>query len=157
MDDATKQTFPEFKPQPPMFEGTAEPAQMPTPPETGKAASTQSDQNGTGRKKRQYTRRQPAGKIPAKPEPAKQRKGKPRGARRVMPATVSSISEQVKETGRKRAKTARPLMVPIGLLPELGGMKTEDASLLMSIIGNLQTTNKRSRTKIVAALGKLFA
>jgi hypothetical protein len=47
-------------------------------------------------------------------------------------------------------------MVPIDLLPELGGMKSEDASLLMSLIGNLQTTNKRSRTKIVAALGKLF-
>jgi hypothetical protein len=72
-------------------------------------------------------------------------------------AQVAAVVERGEQRRRgRKAKQPRPLMVPIGLLPELGGMKTEDASLLMSLIGNLQTTNKRSRTRIVAALGKLF-
>lgn len=155
MDDATKQTFPEFKPQSPMFEGTTEtqsPPATPTIPTNGE----------TGKPKRKYTRRAPASPSPAKTS----RRGKPRGARRTMPATVlqpgpvaqvAAVVERGEQRRRgRKAKQPRPLMVPIGLLPELGGMKTEDASLLMSLIGNLQTTNKRSRTRIVAALGKLF-
>lgn len=154
MDDKTQATFPEFRPQPSMFEDAPYTATDPatqTPPETGKP-------------KRKYTRKQPTA-SPAKAEPARQRKGKPRGARRTMPTTTirealtSSIAEMTPEQKRRsprKAKQTRPLMVPIGFLPELGGMKSEDASLLMSLIGNLQTTNKRSRAKIVAALGKLF-
>jgi hypothetical protein len=48
-------------------------------------------------------------------------------------------------------------MIPIGILPALGGLQEPETTMLMSIIGNLQDVPKKSRLKIVAALGKVFA
>ena len=47
-------------------------------------------------------------------------------------------------------------MVPLGILPALAGMSEDDASMLMSILGNLSDVPLRSRKRIIAALGKVF-
>ena len=75
-----------------------------------------------------------------------------RPARQLKPRT-----EPAPPKPKPRAKhQPRPVMVPLGILPALAGMSEDDASMLMSILGNLSDVPLRSRKRIIAALGKVF-
>lgn len=96
---------------------------------------------------------QETGKKPRKKRTAKAVKAPKRVKASAAPAEV--VPQAVPT--RKRARKPRPTMIPIGILPALAGLQDAEASMLMSIIGNLQEAPKKSRAKIVAALGKVFA
>ncbi len=70
---------------------------------------------------------------------------------------ADSLLPPEKAPARRKARKPRPTMIPIGILPALAGLAEAETSMLMSIIGNLQDVPKKSRLKIVAALGKVFA
>jgi hypothetical protein len=144
MDDATKQTFPEFKPQPPMFEGTT------TAPEHGTASPLAPSPSELQPKKRRG--RPPNAEKIVKANKT-ERKGKPRGKRRTMPV---GAAEPV-ATPKRRAKVPRQLKVSLGdAMSITTGLKEADIHLLSQMADTLQLVNKRSRAKIVAAIGKLF-
>jgi hypothetical protein len=82
---------------------------------------------------------------PADEKPEK-KKGRPPKNAEIKPAS----------TRKKSARKPRPVSVPIDILPALAGMSEADASVLMSILGDLQGVSKRSRVKIVAALFEVF-
>jgi hypothetical protein len=63
---------------------------------------------------------------------------------------------EIKPSRKKGARKPRPVSVPIDILPALAGMSEADASMLMSILGDLQGVSKRSRVKITAALFEVF-
>ena len=121
-----------------------------------------------GKKPRNPAKRR--GKNPAKrrgKNPAKRRgkpARKPRASKAPALVTGSEITarqEAAKRgeapTRRRAARKPRPTMIPIGILPALGGLAEAETSLLMSLIGNMQDVPKKSRLKIVAALGRVFA
>ena len=100
------------------------------------------------------------GKKPAKGRAKPTRKGrKPKNNLAAQVATLGadSLLPPEKVPTRRKARKPRPTMIPIGILPALGGLQEVETSMLMSIIGNMQDVPKKSRAKIVAALAKAFA
>lgn len=138
MDDPTQQTFPPFAPQPaPMFDDkkVVDP-NSPTPRKRARKP------NGT----------KPS---PASAKPAK--KGKPRGARRVMPAaTVTATPEPApKQKRARKPRQARAMQVAISVLPALVGLKPDELSALLQFADAIKVFGKKGRARIAAALGKL--
>lgn len=84
--------------------------------------------------------------------PTKKRGRKPSVKKEVKLAAVKEAPVPTRKRARKQGRT----MIPIGVLPALAGLQELETSMLMSIIGNLQEVPKKSRAKIVAALGKVF-
>ena len=90
------------------------------------------DKPKNGRKKRKIPPKKTSAPVADEPKPKKTRKKREPGQR-------------------------RPVMIPISMLPELGGFSDEDASRLMSFIGNMHDLPKKSRRRIVEVLGKIFS
>jgi hypothetical protein len=120
----------------------------PSPPPATDPPSLKRATAGKARKKRQSSKAAPAQSIPAQQVAAaeEQNSSRHRGRR-----PASQVS-----TRQRKKRQPRPTVIPIGILPALAGMTADEASLLMSIIGSLQDAKKKSRTRIVAALGRVF-
>jgi len=73
------------------------------------------------------------------------------------PAPAADAPKPKKERKTYAPRMRRPVMIPISVLPELGGFSDEEASRLMSFIGNLHDLPKKGRLKIVAALNRIFS
>jgi hypothetical protein len=71
-------------------------------------------------------------------------------------AKKAATPKAAKPVKAKKTRKPRPAVLPIGILPALGGMKEAETALLAGIVEHLQKVGKRSRVKIVAALGKVF-
>lgn len=107
----------------------------------------------------------PAGKktrkkrAPNKVAKAPKQARKPRHdiAKQVKTLGADSLLPPNKMATKRAPRKPRRTMIPIGILPALGGLQEAETSMLMSIIGNMQEVPKKSRTKIVAALAKVFA
>lgn len=104
----------------------------------------------TGKKPRKARAKKAAPQLPAG------RQVKPRKAKTGTIREEGTVVNPPVPT-RRRARKPRPTMIPIGVLPALAGLAEAETSMLMSIIGNMQELPKKSRAKIVAALGKVFA
>jgi hypothetical protein len=111
-----------------------------------------------GKKPRKKRVAKAAPQLPAGRQ-VKPRKAKPKHdlAAQVKTLGADSLLPPEKVPTRRRARLPRPTMIPIGVLPALGGLAEAETSILMSIIDGLQYAPKKSRAKIVAALGKVFA
>ena len=91
----------------------------------------------------------------AAPKSKRSRKKKAAPAPRAV--TDADIKKAVEKKARKpRTANIRPVTIPIGLLPALGGLSKEETSLLMSLTGNLHNVSKKARARIVMVLGKIF-
>ncbi len=100
------------------------------------------------------------GKKAAVAKPArKPRKAKDKHnlAEQVKALGADSLLPPEKTPARRKARKPRPTMIPIGILPALAGLAEAETSGLMTIIASLQELPKKSRHKIVAALGQVFA
>lgn len=69
----------------------------------------------------------------------------------------AALDKALATPAKRKARKTRPVTISMSSLPSLVGLSADDAVLLMSIIGNMQEAPKKSRTKIVAALAKVFA
>lgn len=103
---------------------------------------------------------QPPSEAPTQP---KKRGPKPGAKRAIPPKKTEPVEPPATAKKERKARKPiqlgqrRPVMIPIGLLPELGGLSDEDASRLMSFIGNMHTLPKKSRRRIAEILSKIFA
>lgn len=148
MDDKTIATFPDFKPQPAMFEGqtSAPEPSTPTPPETGKKRR--------GRPPRTTAPDTPTANVQGRAKTS--RKGRPRGQRRTMPASVTETTptSTPKKRGRKPGVT-RQMQVAVSALPALVGLKPDELSALLQFADAIKVFGKRGRERIATALGRL--
>ncbi len=110
------------------------------------------------RPRRDRTKRAaPAARKAAAPKVARPKR-KPRSAP-IQPGPVAQVAAAVARGERKR-KPRQPRAMKIDMTTALSvaaGLKDADAQMLGHLSGVLQGANKKSRQKIVAALGKLFA
>lgn len=95
-----------------------------------------------------------AGKKPRKKR-TKKAEAKPARKPRASNVTTSAPTEPKVPT-RKRARVTRAPKFELGAFQAFAGLKEQDAKLLANLVAGLSTVNKKSRAKIVAALGKVF-
>lgn len=146
MDDAnpTQQTFPDFKPAAPMFEGSVEkPTETPTPPATGKRKP--------GRPRKPASQ---ATTAPDTPTLKTERKGKPRGKRRTMPASVTETTPAQKRT-RKAVTAKRQAMISRDAFAIVKELKENEFHLTMQIADAINVLPKKARARVASALVKL--
>jgi hypothetical protein len=65
-------------------------------------------------------------------------------------------SPRLQTPTKRKARVTRPPKFELGALQAFAGLKEADAKLLANLVAGLSTVNKKSRAKIVAALGKVF-
>ncbi len=58
---------------------------------------------------------------------------------------------------RRKARVTRPIRLELATLMAFQGLGADEFKLTMQVVQALQSANKKSRLKIVAALGKVFA
>ena len=99
----------------------------------------------------------PSTEPPAAPKEGKKpRKNAKKAAAPKLEAAAAPVKPK-KERKPRAAKKPRAMMLPIGTLLELGGLNDVETSALSAIATSLQTVPKKSRARIAAALGKIFA
>jgi hypothetical protein len=110
------------------------------------------------------------GQPPAADEaPAKTKKPRKKKATAAKPVAVTNggkgykegdtVTLKVKATTPKKTRkprAAKEFRLPISTFLEIGSLTGEEGSALMTIATGLQKMGKKSRGKIVAALGKIF-
>ena len=104
----------------------------------------------------------PSTETPAAPEtPAKDkgkrvRKGKAEKAAKVEAPAAPAPAKPKKER-KARTKKTRAIMLPISTLLDLGSLNDIETAAVSQAVTALQSVPKKSRTKITAALAKIFA
>ena len=102
----------------------------------------------------------PSTETPAAPEtPAKDkgkrvRKGKGAKAAKV---EAPAAPAKLKKERKARTKKTRAIMLPISTLLDLGSLNDIETAAVSQAVTALQSVPKKSRTKITAALAKIFA
>jgi hypothetical protein len=133
--------FENFKPSPPPASGgqAGDPPHDPTKRTRGGAPKK-------GRKKRE-PQSVPAQQVAAVEQ---QNASRPRRPRKQAPAAEAP-------TGRRKKRGPQTVKLDIGsAITALAGLTPDDAAVVQIIAARLQTLAKKSRARIVGALGKLF-
>lgn len=100
----------------------------------------------------------PSTEPPAAPKEGKKPRKNAKKAAAPKPEKAAAAPVKPKKERKPRAaKKPRAMMLPIGTLLELGGLNDIETSALSAIATSLQTVPKKSRARIAAALGKIFA
>jgi len=99
----------------------------------------------------------PTTDAPPADKPKNGRKKKKIPPKKTAPVAAADAPKPKKERKTYAPRMRKPVMIPISVLPELGGFSDQEASRLMSFIGNLHDLPKKGRLKIVAALNRIFS
>lgn len=100
----------------------------------------------------------PAEAAPAKPKKGQRKKRTPRPQPEQQAAPAEPKKKRGPKPGTRREKKTRAARIELSLaFHALTGLSVDEAKLVSSIATGLQATPRKSRGRIAAALGKLFA
>lgn len=102
---------------------------------------------------------QPPSEAPKEKKPRKKKVAKLKSVN-LVPKATAQMAEATpapkKERKARKSRQAKEMRLPISMLLEIGSLSEEESGALLSIGAGLQKLPKKSRGKIVAALGKIF-
>lgn len=87
---------------------------------------------------------------------AKKRNGKVSSTPKVTAKMADATPTPKKERKTRKPRAVKEFRLPISTFLEIGSLSSEEGAALMTIATGLQKMPKRARSKIVAALGKIF-
>jgi hypothetical protein len=118
-----------------MFSDPAEAGQAPAKPANGRKKRGKKVTPKTPTIRRGKNKRQPRAAVPAQPTPAPVAGGQ----------------------AKRKARQPRAAKFDLAALSAFAGLKEADAKIALQVVQGLSSVNKKSRLKIVAAIGKVFA